>query len=249
MWPIRVQARQTRRGPDTTPGMAYEEEIDGLYGLPLDEFTAARNALAKRLRGAGDREEADAVAKLEKPSAVAWAVNQLRRGERKDVDRLLAVADELRKAQAASRADRVRELADEQQALVRRLVHAAGGLGVSPATLDRVGTALLNGASDPESRPALEAGRLVREPEPVGFGAFAGATVARPPAKTTKAPDRAAERRKEAEAAKARREAVAEARRELAEREKTVRDAEQALARAERAAAKARDRLDSLRDD
>ena len=30
---------------------AVHEQIDGLYRLPLDEFTAARNALAKSLGG------------------------------------------------------------------------------------------------------------------------------------------------------------------------------------------------------
>jgi hypothetical protein len=44
--------------------------IDELYQLPLDEFTAARNALAK---STGDA----SIKKLEKPSLSAWAVNQL----------------------------------------------------------------------------------------------------------------------------------------------------------------------------
>ena len=32
--------------------MTLDEEVDRLYQLPLSEFTAARNALAKQLRGA-----------------------------------------------------------------------------------------------------------------------------------------------------------------------------------------------------
>jgi hypothetical protein len=225
--------------------MTADDRIAELYGLPLGEFVAARNALAKELRGSGEREEADIVAKLEKPTAVAGAVNQLRRAERKDVDRLLALAEELRKAQAASRSDRVRELTEEQHELVRRLVRAAGSLDVSAATLDKVGAALMNAASDPDARAELEAGRLVREPEPVGFGAFAGTTVKSAPAKQAGRP---AERRKEAAAAKARREELAAAKRELAERERAVRDAGRALERAEREAADARERVESLED-
>jgi len=233
---------QSRRGGYNT-AVSLEDEIGRLYGLPAGEFVPARNALAKELRGAGEREQAETVAKLEKPTAVAWAVNQLRRAARKDVDRLLAVADDLREAQAASRADRVRELAEEQHDLVRGLVRAAGELDVSAATLDKVGAALLNGASDPNARPALEAGRLVREPEPVGFAAFAGTPVKAPAKKKT---DRRAERRKEAEQARAKRDQLAEARREVAERERAVGDATRAVERAEREAEKARERLRTL---
>src|SRR5260221_13482651 len=49
-----------------------DAEIDRLYQLPLDEFTPARNALAK---GAGG--EAARVRALSKPPVAAWAVNQL----------------------------------------------------------------------------------------------------------------------------------------------------------------------------
>src|ERR687891_633946 len=53
--------------------------IADLYGLPLDEFTPARNELAKRLRGEGDRETAERVKELAKPSVAAWTVNQIAR--------------------------------------------------------------------------------------------------------------------------------------------------------------------------
>jgi hypothetical protein len=222
-----------------------DDEIGRLYGLPLNEFVSARNALAKELRGADEREQADAVAGLEKPSALAWAVNQLRRSESDAVERLLAVADELRQAQAGSQADRVRELFDEQQGLVRELVRAAGRLDVSPATLDKVGAALVNASSDPEAREALEQGRLVREPEPVGFGAFAGTPVKAPKGKA-KADRAKEERRKEAEAEKAHRAEIAEARQELEAAERAVRQAEKGLDAARRDAEGARERLEKL---
>ena len=50
------------------------DEADELYGLPLDEFTAARDALAKRLRGEKRREDADAVKALKRPSVAAGAI-------------------------------------------------------------------------------------------------------------------------------------------------------------------------------
>ena len=50
-----------------------DSEIDALYQKPLDEFTAARNTLAKTLAGA----DAARVRKLPKPTVVPWTVNQL----------------------------------------------------------------------------------------------------------------------------------------------------------------------------
>ncbi len=51
------------------------DEADDLYGLPLEEFTAARDALAKRLRGEKRREDADAVKALKRPSVAAGAIS------------------------------------------------------------------------------------------------------------------------------------------------------------------------------
>ena len=56
-------------------GMAarpLDAQIDGLYQLPLDEFTAARNALAKE-SGAAAAE----IRALQKPPVAAWAINQV----------------------------------------------------------------------------------------------------------------------------------------------------------------------------
>ena len=65
-----------RRPPPYTtrrmPARLIEDEIARLYQLPLDEFTSARNALAKR---AGS--DAAGIRALTKPSVPAWAVNQL----------------------------------------------------------------------------------------------------------------------------------------------------------------------------
>ncbi len=46
-----------------------DDQIVQLYQLPLDQFTTARNALAK---GAGPRSAE--IKGLEKPNAAAWAV-------------------------------------------------------------------------------------------------------------------------------------------------------------------------------
>jgi len=45
-----------------------EDEIDELFKLPLTEFTVARNALAARLKKAGNRNEAEQMKALSKPT-------------------------------------------------------------------------------------------------------------------------------------------------------------------------------------
>jgi len=50
---------------------------DELFRLPLSEFTAARNALAAKLKKDGDSEESDRIKALSKPPVSAWVANQL----------------------------------------------------------------------------------------------------------------------------------------------------------------------------
>ncbi len=47
-----------------------------LYGLPLAEFVAERDALARSLKKAGEAVEAERVKGMRKPSVAAWVVNQ-----------------------------------------------------------------------------------------------------------------------------------------------------------------------------
>ena len=64
--------------------------------MPLEDFVAERTAAAKALRKDGDKESAAAVAKLPKPSQVAWVANQLGRA---GAGELLAAGDAMREAQ------------------------------------------------------------------------------------------------------------------------------------------------------
>lgn len=78
-----------------------EERIDALYGLPNEEFVAARDALAKQLRAQKRREEASEVAALRRPSQADWAVAQVVRSQPAPVRALWAAGDELIAAQDA----------------------------------------------------------------------------------------------------------------------------------------------------
>src|SRR5687767_599465 len=59
----------TRR---TALPMTPTAEIDALFKRSLDEFTAARNSLAARLKKEGRAVEAERVKAIQKPPATAW---------------------------------------------------------------------------------------------------------------------------------------------------------------------------------
>lgn len=171
--------------------MELDAEIDRLYGLPLDEFVGERGTLAKQLRGDGDREAADRVKGLRKPTVGAWALNlvvRLRPGER---DKLLKAGERLRKAHEAllSGGDpsALREAMTAERALAASLADAAAAVATEagkggPALKERVRGTLHAAAVDEEIRDELATGRVVRERDAVGLGPF-GAAAAAPPAR------------------------------------------------------------------
>jgi hypothetical protein len=158
-----------------------EAETDRLYQLPLDAFVEARNALASRLKAAGDKDGAARVKALARPSVPAWAVNQLHWTARDALDALLASAERLQGAQAggAAGASELREAMKARRQALGSLVQRAedlltkAGHGTNPATLRRVSNTL-EALAAPGTRPeGLQSGRLVQELEPPGFDAFA----------------------------------------------------------------------------
>ncbi len=80
---------------------SIEDAAAELYGLPIGEFVAARDDLARRTRAGGDRELADAVKALRKPTVVADALNRAVRADPAAIDALLDAADRLRLTQEA----------------------------------------------------------------------------------------------------------------------------------------------------
>ena len=148
--------------------MADLGDIAGeLYALDLDAFTAERNRRAKELRGA-DRELADAVAALPKPSAAAWLVDQLVRDEPGVVSAALALGPGLRAAQAALDRETLRELgAERRRALsevadaVRRVAERRGR-PLSSTVADEVEQTVVAAIADADAAAAVRSGRLVR---------------------------------------------------------------------------------------
>jgi DNA repair exonuclease SbcCD ATPase subunit len=159
---------------------SVEKAIDDLYGKPLAEFTAARDALVRELREAGDKAAADEVKGLRKPTVSAWAINQLARKERMRIRSLLVAGEKLRKAHAellgGGRPAEVREASDAERKAINHLVSSAAkllsetGHSASESALERVATTLRAAAVDDDGRGALERGRLTRDLDPTGFG-------------------------------------------------------------------------------
>jgi hypothetical protein len=223
---------------------------DELYSLPLDEFTAARNDLERRLRRDGEREEAQAVKALRKPTVAAWALNQVARQNEEGLKALLGAGERLRGAQEAllEGGDRgeLAAAAEEERESVGRLsreaaaIAAEAGVATGAGLDEKLRATLHAAATDAEVAGELAAGRLTREREVMGmFG------LAEPPAETAparrpaKAGRRGAAKAKddgEAERAKAEEKAAEEA-------ERRAREVERELKAAGRAESKARRRL------
>ena len=152
------------------------DAVDDLYQQPLSDFTRARNALAKRLSGA----EAQRVRALEKPTVVAWAVNQVYWRARAAFDRVMKAGADLRKAQLAALQGKAADLRSASDAHRRAIADAVGnaerlasgaGSKPSPDALARTLEALSLAAS-----PAEPPGRLTDALQPAGFEALAGIT-------------------------------------------------------------------------
>jgi hypothetical protein len=154
--------------------------VADLYGLPLEEFTKARDELAKELRRAGKKEAADEVKALRKPSVSTWTVNQLARRRPQDVRALVKAGDELRKAQRAAVGgrgpDALREASRAHRDRLEELTAAARDeLDASGTTLQRVVQTLRGASVEKETAKALVAGTITGDVEQAGFGALLSA--------------------------------------------------------------------------
>jgi hypothetical protein len=194
----------------------------GLYQRPLADFTRERDALAQRSGTDGGT-----IRRLQKPSAPAWAVNQVYWRRRKVIERLTSVSSRVRAAHERRLAGKDADV-DLAEATHRSAVEAAVDAAAE----------LLRGAGDPASEATLAAvretfqtlvwssidGRLIRPLKASGLEAISALMkgprpVARPAAKVLPIRPAAADR-----AETTRREAVAAAR-EAATLEKDLRAA------------------------
>jgi hypothetical protein len=243
----------------------FQQELDRLYGLPLEQFTQARNDLVRRARKEDQGARAARVEELRKPSLPAWVVNQLARRYELDVQRLVKAGEQIAAAQAEAMrgggADQLLEARRDQQRALQRLAESArqiisdAGRPVEP-NLDRVLSTLHAAALTEEGRALLKQGRMSEELEPPGFEALAGAAVpatrrratkARPaptaqkpspapPPKASRPPKQQDDAQRRREEAQRRRQLAAEARARVRELRTRVRDLEREVRKAQQRA-------------
>lgn len=238
-----------------------DEIADHLYGLPLEEFTPARQAAAKKARDAGDAGAAKAITALRKPTVVGWLANQLAREHAAELTPLLELGEALREATADLDGDQLRRLSAQQHQVVHALVQRAkrtakaAGRPVSEDAARGLEDTLHAALADPAAAQALREGRLTQGLSRIGFpsgfsAAFPDAPAApEAPRKEPAQPGRGAGRttddadRRRAEAERAADKARVEAEAAGEARERTERE----LAEAERAARAAQNKVDEYR--
>ncbi len=245
-----------------------EAGVDELYALDPNDFVAARNDLVKGLKKAGDKALAAEVAKRKRPTPAAWAVNQLTRHHRAEVEELVRMGEALRDAQdralAGDEPGDLRQAGRARRDALARLVDRADRLlvergGAAGAHAGEVASTLEAASLDAEAGATVLSGRLSAElAPPSGFGAFdltAAPAPARPQPKAEPArasveePDNRA--REEAEAAVAEAEQrweertakASEALENVATQRKAVQEAEREVADLEDRLSQAQRRL------
>jgi len=249
---------------------ALDEIAEELYGVPPEEFVAARTAARDRAKAAGDKELATAAAALPKPTTAAWVCNLLVRRRPEEVAQLRELGEMLRQAQVNLSGDQLRQLGQQRNQVVAALARQARGLAhaeghdVSSAVADQVESTLRAAVVDPDAGEALAGGRLTTALSYSGLGpvdlsgavatpvrsAGAGGSPAGKPA--GRKPDEddgaeAAERRRQ-EAAERRRRELDQARRDAEEAAAVARDTAAAAEAAEQKVTEAADRRDELRE-
>ncbi|MEU7053840.1 hypothetical protein AB0A67_36905 [Streptomyces eurythermus] len=172
---------------------------DELYGLRPEEFVAARDRRARDAREAGEQALAKEIGALRRPSLAAWAGNLLVRRRPEEVEPLLGLGEELRRAHRELDGTRLRELARRQGEVIGALGRQARRLAereghpVGESVQREVEETLHAVLADPEAARAWAAGRLVK-PLRSTFG-FPQADVLEP--RPSGVPRRAADGRRE----------------------------------------------------
>src|SRR3989442_11324430 len=160
-----------RRGSDAA---------DDLYTVPPSDFTRVRDALARKLRSAGQDSIANSVRQRRKPTVAVWALNQAARKAPGHVQTFLSALDRVKRAQLRQPGDWGRA-SESMRAAVARIVSDARnalqitGTAWTPSLLRRVSDTLRGAASDPAKRGQLLHGRVTDELTAPGFDVFGDA--------------------------------------------------------------------------
>lgn len=147
-----------------------QRSIDRLYADPLSEFISGRDALAKELRAAGDREAASAVKSLRKPSRAAWALNRVAHQEPESLTALDAAVAGIVAAHTGD-GDVRAAMATLRNAVRDYATAAAAGSRSAGISLDvgELSNGILAVLGNPGSYDELRSGRMSEVPDAGGL--------------------------------------------------------------------------------
>ena len=153
-----------------------DEIVDDLYSGPPAEFISRRAAAVKAARADKDRELAEAIGELRKPTVSAWLVNLLVRDDADLAGQIVALGEGLREAEKSLDGPALRELSKQRRQLVRSLVARARKLAqptgqkIGDAVVQELDATLTAALADPAVAREVVSGRLTAAREYAGFG-------------------------------------------------------------------------------
>ncbi|VBA51431.1 hypothetical protein LAUMK142_03097 [Mycobacterium pseudokansasii] len=102
-----------------------DDELDTLYAVAPDAFTAERTRLVAEARQRGDAAAAKRISAARKPTTAAWIVNRLVLTHGNVARQLADIGDGLRDAHTGMDGDRIRDLSTAQHRLITDLARTA----------------------------------------------------------------------------------------------------------------------------
>ena len=157
-----------------------ETAVVAVYRGPLEEFISRRDALAKELRAAKRREDADRVKALRKPSRTAWVLDNIVHEDPSVLDQLTAA---IRAAQTVHSGADLRAALDNVRTAIRDVAAAGARVAIragQPIDASTLVTAVHAVIGETSAFNDLRAGRLVEVPAGGGLDILSAITISVP---------------------------------------------------------------------
>lgn len=167
----------------TQPEQSSELEtaLLAVYRGPLEEFVSRRDALAKELRAAKRREDADRVKALRKPSRTAWVLDNIVHEDPSVLEQLATAISAVQTVQSG--AD-LRVAMDHVRTAVRDVAAAGARAAIragQPIEASALVTAVHAVIGETSAFNDMRAGRLVDVPDGGGLDILTAITISAPP--------------------------------------------------------------------
>ena len=170
-----------------------EAAMLAVYRGPLEEFVSRRDALAKKLRAATRREDADRVKALRKPSRTAWVLDNIVHEDPAFIEHLSAA---IGSAQSVQSGADLRAAMENVRAAIRDVAAAGARVAIragQPIDASTLVTAVHAVIGETSAFSDLRAGRLVDIPDGGGLDILSAITISIPsPAAVAASPQPAA---------------------------------------------------------